>query len=164
MKYLLYVIMGISFWACNAPSQNTALLQRQIDSLQAQLHKTYKPGLGEFMSGIQVHHNKLWFAGINRNWALADFEINEIKESLEDIKTYCADRPETKSIEMIGAPIQNVSTAIQQKDDAQFKNSFKILTATCNTCHQGTKHGFNVITIPATPPFSNQDFKAPVEK
>lgn len=115
MKYWLLLITAIPFWACNAPDQNTASLQRQIDSLQARINKAYKPGFGEFMSGIQVHHNKLWFAGINQNWALADFEINEIKESLDDIRTYCTDRPETKSIGMIDAPLQNIANAIQQK-------------------------------------------------
>ncbi|MBN8720755.1 MAG: hypothetical protein J0H85_14995 [Sediminibacterium magnilacihabitans] len=135
-------------------------MQRQIDSLKAQINKTYKPGFGEFMSGIQVHHNKLWFTGVNQNWKLADFEINEIKESLDNIKMYCTDRPETKSIGMIDSSLQSVSNAIQQKNSLQFKNSFHILTTTCNTCHQATGHAFNVITIPSAPPFSNQDFSA----
>ncbi|WP_092723967.1 hypothetical protein [Hydrobacter penzbergensis] len=128
--------------------------------MQAQINKTYKPGFGEFMSGIQVHHNKLWFAGVNQNWKLADFEINEIKESMDNIKMYCTDRPETKFIGMIDSSLQSVSNAIQQKNSLQFKNSFHILTTTCNTCHQATGHAFNVITIPSAPPFSNQDFSA----
>ena len=35
------------------------------------------PGFEEFMSNIQAHHAKLWFAGQNHNWKLADFEIHE---------------------------------------------------------------------------------------
>jgi len=50
---------------------------------------SYKPGFGEFMGGIQVHHEKLWFAGTNQNWKLAGFEIHEIKESMDDIRKYC---------------------------------------------------------------------------
>ena len=160
MKCILLLTIVILLWACNSPNSNTQSLQRQIDSLTAQIKKTYKPGFGEFMSGIQVHHNKLWFAGINQNWKLADFEINEIKESLDNIKMYCTDRPETKSIGMIDSSLQSVSNAIQQKNSLQFKNSFHILTTTCNTCHQATGHAFNVITIPSAPPFSNQDFSA----
>lgn len=165
MKYvLLAATAAILFWSCNAPDQSSQSLQRKIDSLQALINSTYKPGFGEFMSGIQVHHNKLWFAGINQNWKLADFEINEIKESLDDIKTYCTDRPETRSIGMIDEPLQSIANAIKQKNEAQFKSGFKVLTTTCNTCHQATQHEFNVITIPSTPPFSNQDFKAQNEK
>ncbi len=156
MKYLLFISTVALLMACNRQKDNTQNLQTQIDSLQA---NAYKPGFGEFMSSIQVHHNKLWFAGENQNWALADFEINEIKESLDDIKKYCTDRPETNSLGMIEQPLQNVIDAIQQKNVTAFKSNFSILTATCNSCHQATQHGFNVISIPTTPPFSNQDFK-----
>src|ERR1700745_243754 len=44
----------------------------------------YEPGLGEFMTATQLRHAKLWFAGKNNNWALAGYEIDEIKEGLED--------------------------------------------------------------------------------
>ncbi|MGH2565352.1 MAG: hypothetical protein ACRDE5_12605 [Ginsengibacter sp.] len=161
MKYFLFITTVVLLSACNQQSDNTQYLQTQIDSLQA---NAYKPGFGEFMSSIQVHHNKLWFAGQNQNWKLADFEINEIKESLDDIKKYCTDRPETNSIGMIEQPLQNVSNAIQQKNDTEFKNSYTILTSTCNSCHQATQHEFNVITIPTAPPFSNQNFKLQNEK
>ena len=42
------------------------------------------------MGGIQTHHAKLWFAGINDNWKLAQYEIDEFKERFEqarDIET-----------------------------------------------------------------------------
>jgi len=145
--------------ACSQQGNNSQQLQAQIDSLQHKLDNTYKPGFGEFMSSVQGHHNKLWFAGTNNNWKLADFEINEIKESLDDIKTYCTDRTETNSIGMIDQPLQNVSNAIQQKNSTDFKNSYMILTSTCNSCHQATQHEFNVITVPTTPAYSNQSFK-----
>ncbi len=111
------------------------------------------------MSGIQVHHEKLWFAGDAQNWPLADFEINEIKETIDDINTYNTDRPEIKSLPMIAPAIDSVANAIKQKDPAMFKRSFVLLTSTCNNCHHATNHAFNVIKIPDTPPFSNQVFK-----
>jgi hypothetical protein len=146
-------------FACNRSSTNNRILQARIDSLEKELADTYKPGFGEFMSAIQVHHAKLWFAGQNQNWKLADFEITEIIESLSGIKKYCTDRSESKVISMIDQPIDSVSNAIQIKSLAQFKNSYIILTNACNRCHQATNHEFNVITIPGNPPFSNQDFK-----
>ena len=134
-------------------------MQNRIDSLEIKLSDSYKPGFGEFMSSIQTHHSKLWFAGQNENWKLADFEINEIKESLNDIKKYCTDRTETNSIDMIEQPLQNVSNSVQQNNITEFKKNYTILTSTCNSCHQATQHEFNVITIPTTPPFSNQSVK-----
>ena len=44
----------------------------------------YEPGLGEIMTAIQLRHAKLWFAGKSNNWSLAAYEIDEIKEGLED--------------------------------------------------------------------------------
>ncbi|MEP7317946.1 MAG: hypothetical protein ABI921_04380 [Panacibacter sp.] len=159
MKYITFVLLTIGLFACNNQIDNNKFMQTQIDSLQNKLNSTYKPGFGEFMSSIQIHHNKLWFAGQNQNWKLADFEINEIKESLADIKEYCGDRPETKSIGMIDLAMDSMSIAIQQKSAVQFKSSYSLLTNTCNSCHQAISHEFNVIKIPDNPPFSNQEFK-----
>jgi len=154
-----FIFLSTLIIACDDQQQTVKQFQSRIDSLQQQIDKSYKPGFGEFMSSIQVHHEKLWFAGINQNWKLADFEIGEIKESLEDIQTYCTDRPERKSLTMIDRPLDSISYAIQQKDEALFKKSFITLTNTCNNCHRTTEHEFNVIKIPDTPPFSNQEFK-----
>ena len=157
------IILAFVLCACNDQQKTIQSLQLQIDSLQKHIDNSYKPGFGEFMGSIQVHHEKLWFAGINQNWKLADFEINEIKEALEDIQTYCADRPEIKSLPVINNPLDSINHAIEQKDVSTFKNSFITLTNTCNNCHQSTEHGFNVICIPTTPPFSNQEF-SPAQK
>ena len=46
----------------------------------------YAPGLGQFMTATQLRHAKLWFAGKMNNWDLAAYEIDEIKEGLEDVK------------------------------------------------------------------------------
>ena len=154
-----FIFLSTLIIACDDQQQTVKQFQSRIDSLQQQIDKSYKPGFGEFMGSIQVHHEKLWFAGINQNWKLADFEINEIKESLEDIQTYCTDRPERKSLTMIDRPLDSISYAIQQKDEALFKKSFITLTNTCNNCHRTTEHEYNVIKIPDTPPFSNQEFK-----
>lgn len=158
-KVIIISLLTVGIFACNTQTGNKQFVQAQIDSLQTKLNNTYKPGFGEFMSSIQVHHNKLWFAGQNQNWKLADFEINEIKESLADIKEYCADRSETKAIGMIYFAIDSISNAVQQKSTAQFKSNYTLLTNTCNSCHQATSHEFNVIKIPDNPSFSNQDFK-----
>ena len=100
-KPLLLILYVMMFATCSQSNSNQAALQAQVDSLKLQLAQTYKPGLGEFMMGIQVHHAKIWFAGKNKNWALAGFEIDEIKETLEDVKKYCTDRPEIKSLPII---------------------------------------------------------------
>jgi len=160
MRITSLIVYSLFFVGCNQQPV-TQNFQSQIDTLKLQLTKSYKPGFGEFMSSIQVHHEKLWFAGQNKNWKLADFEINEINEALQGIRDYCSDRPEVKSLSMIDPVIDSMNISIQQQNITSFKNSFILLTATCNNCHKATQHEFNVIKLPETPPFSNQEFKAP---
>lgn len=86
MRPILLIILTLGLFACNTQTDNAKVLQHRIDRLERQLADTYKPGFGEFMSSIQAHHSKLWFAGQNENWKLADFEVHEIMESIADIQ------------------------------------------------------------------------------
>jgi len=124
------------------------------------LVQSYKPGLGEFMSGIQTHHAKLWYAGINENWKLSEYELDEIREMFQAAEEFESERSEVKNIPMIYEVLDSVTTAVKEQDAAQFKNSFHSLTNTCNSCHRKVNFEFNVITIPTAPPVTNQDFKA----
>jgi hypothetical protein len=158
MKKIVFVFVMITFVACHNTYVPNKDLQSQIDSLKTQINNAYKPGLGESMSSIQVHHEKLWFAGKAQNWKLADFEIHEIMEAVDDIKAYASDRPETKYIVMLQLRIDSLDKSIQQKDASMFTRSFMLLTTTCNNCHTEVNYNFNKVKIPETPPFSNQVF------
>lgn len=164
MRKILYSILIIGLFACNQEKENLQVLQNRIDGLESKLTDTYKPGFGEFMSGIQAHHSKLWFAGQNENWKLADFEVHEIMEAIENIQKFQKERKESKIIDIINPALDSVNNAIMQKNPALFKSSFSILTNTCNECHQASNFEFNVIKIPDSQPFSNQDFKVNKQK
>ena len=110
------------------------------------------------MINIQIHHDKLWFAGKNENWDLAGYEINELKETFDDIQKYQKSRSESEMVLMIIPAIDSISTVINSKSSAEFLNAFKYLTNTCNDCHDATGHDYNVIIIPQTKLFSNQQF------
>jgi hypothetical protein len=155
MKKIMIFILGLMiFTSCSDNSKQIRELENKLEEV-----KSYKPGFGEFMSNVQIHHAKLWFAGKNQNWKLAEFEINEIKETFDDLKIYQSEREETKLIPMISVALDSVSSSIEQKDLKLFKNSFVLLTNTCNDCHLAAHFEFNKIKIPETPPFSNQVFK-----
>lgn len=159
IKYCIsFLFVALLLNACSQ-NNNSAQLQLRIDSLEKKIDAAYKPGLGEFMSQVQVHHAKLWFAGKNENWKLADFEIHEIMESVDDIKAYAAGREESKKITMLQPALDSVNHAIELKDTVLFKSSFVLLTATCNNCHAAVDYEFNRVKIPDAPPFSNQVFK-----
>ena len=159
MKKLFLLLLLSGILACNQKKENGSISEKRIDSLEKKLSETYKPGFGEFMSGIQSHHAKLWFAGINQNWKLADFEIHEIMENISAIQKYQTERPESEKIGMINPALDSVNLAIKNKDLVLFKSNYSILTNTCNNCHRATNFEFNVVKIPDLQTFSNQDFK-----
>lgn len=156
---LLLIALVLILISCSSEDDKTKSLEARVDSLQKQLNNKYVPGFGEIMSNVQVHHAKLWFAGKNQNWALSKYEIDEIKESLENVQKFEIEREESKMVPMIFPALDSVSSAIANKNVNQFDKAFRTLTSTCNSCHLVVKHEFNVITIPQAPPFTNQQFK-----
>jgi hypothetical protein len=159
MRRIIFILLIPGLFACNHQADSTQLLQNRIDSLEYKLADTYKPGFGEFMSGIQAHHSKLWFAGQSYNWQLADFEVHEIMEAIADIQKYQAERKESQVIQIINPALDSMNMAIQQRNPALFDKSFIFLTNTCNNCHRATNFEFNQVKIPDTQQFSNQEFK-----
>jgi hypothetical protein len=126
----------------------------------------YEPGLGEFMMATQLRHAKLWFAGKSHNWALAAYEIDEIKEGLEDatrLHSTVDGFPVAEMIKtMIDPRIARLEKAVGAKNNTQFVAAFDELTNGCNACHAGAGKPFIRIQRPSEPPLSNQNF-APVK-
>jgi hypothetical protein len=154
----LFIIFAFTFLCCNG--SKTENMQKEIDSLKTEIKNSYKPGLGEFMLTVQTHHAKLWFAGINENWRLANFEAGEIKETFDNAVKYLPERIETNDIPMIYPALDSLQASITKKDLKKFTGDFKVLTQTCNDCHKAVHFQFNVITIPTSEPVSNQEFKS----
>lgn len=116
------------------------------------------------MTQLSYRHGKLWFAGQAQNWELAAYELDEIKEGLDDISHYHPSHHEVRAIpEQIGrhmaVPIEQTTQAIQSKNTDAFSAGYETITAGCNSCHQANGFGFNVIVTPQTNIYSNQQFK-----
>lgn len=160
MRSILFAFLSLIVLSCNSPEEKIQELEKEIESLKSSLNSmtNYKPGFGDFMSSIQSHHNKLWFAGINENWDLADFEMHELEEYLEAIEEIHPNREETKLISMIETNIDLVEDAIEEQDKEKFIKEYTNMTNTCNTCHKATDHGFIHIIVPEAPAYFNQDF------
>jgi hypothetical protein len=122
----------------------------------------YVPGFGEFMSATQVRHAKLWFAGEAENWDLAAYEVDEIREGLDDAAKFHPVHKNVPVAEMIksnlDAPLREVEAAIKAKDKSDFARAFDGLTTACNACHAGASYGFIKVQRPTVPPVSNQVF------
>jgi hypothetical protein len=122
----------------------------------------YVPGLVEFMLTTQVHHSKLWLAGNARNWELADYQLDELKEGLEDVVKRVPDYkgvPVGAMVEnLVMPPLAEVESAVKAKDHKKFVAAYDKVTAACNACHVGANRPFIVIVRPSAASFPNQSF------
>ena len=125
--------------------------------------KVYIPGLEQFMNVILIEHNKLWFAAKARNWALAAYELGEIKEVMSDVQDMVPTFKSLPLAQMLDAVITkevaDLEQAIEAKNFKKFSAGYDKLNAACNACHQGTENGFVVIQRPTRPAFTNQDYR-----
>lgn len=124
----------------------------------------WTPGLGELMSLQQMRHAKLWFAGEAGNWKLARYELDELKEGFDDVmRLHPTHKDSPVPISevvprIMSEPQSDLGKAVDAKDRARFGKAYDALTAGCNSCHQATNFGFNVVRRPAVNPYPNQSF------
>jgi hypothetical protein len=154
----LVVTMGISIIA------NAAEIQPLLTNKQTEVHQdNYVPGMGEIMGLTQMRHSKLWFAGDAKNWELANYELDEIKEGLNDASkfhpVFKKDAPIAAILdEFMSQPLSDINNSIIAKNRISFRQSFDRLTNACNACHKAASQGFIVITRPRVSPVGNQEF------
>jgi cytochrome c553 len=125
----------------------------------------YAPGLGELMSLQQMRHDKLWRAGQERNWELCAYEIDELGEGFDDVVRYHPTHKDSplplKDLvpKIMGQPLRAVRAAIDARDPRAFTEAYDTLTAACNSCHQATNFGINVVRRPKDAGwYANQEF------
>ena len=127
----------------------------------------FKPAFDDLMTMlVQPRHAKLWLAGQQRNWALAAFQLNELRGALvrigQTIPKYRTFSVEATVGSIFQPKIQAMNAAIASQNPAQFNTAFGELTTACNVCHEGMEHPFLVIKVPdasAAAAYPNQDFR-----
>jgi hypothetical protein len=116
------------------------------------------PHLSDIMVQQQMRHIKLWFAGDARNWALADYELDQLKDGFDDIAKLLGGEIAQQHV---GGAVSRLERAIDGKDHAGFVSAFDRLSAGCNACHGTLDHAFIVIQRPVLLPYSDQRFSPP---
>jgi uncharacterized protein len=156
-------LMTLISWSCSSQKATVEALERRIKQLEAAA-----PGVGEMMSGVQLHFAKLHYAARAANWKLADFEIGEIEESLDKAALL---RPEENGVQLAGVveALKQTQLAAMKKavglgEMMLFSKNYDETMAACNSCHRNTGRPFIVITPPTTSPVANQQWNAPSEK
>ena len=162
---LFYRLSNLDSRIGNASAQTsggTADLQNTIKRMQADLAnaKELTPGLGEYMTTIQLHAGKLWFAAKASNWELAEYELDELKETMEAAKRLNLEKNGIKISGVLDSVLQTqvaeLDKSIKSKSPADFQKSYDGTLYACNGCHTETGYKFMQIVRPSAPPVTNQ--------
>src|SRR5213594_188923 len=139
-----------------------AALQDSLKRAQADLAiaKESMPGLGEYMTTIQLHAGKLWFAAKASNWELSQYELDELKETMEAAKGLNAEKNGVKISGVLDSVLQTqvaqLAESIKRKSPAEFQKSYDDTLSACNGCHAEAGYKFIHIVRPSSPPVTNQ--------
>lgn len=113
------------------------------------------PRLSEIMERQQMRHIKLWFAGNASDWALADYELDQLKDGFDDVAKLLGG---ALAQQHVGGALSLLEKSIDTKNHQAFVSAFDRLSAGCNACHRTLDHAFIVIQRPALLPYSDQGF------
>jgi hypothetical protein len=149
--------------AANQKNNRTAAdLQASLKRADAELAKLKEaaPGLGEYMTTIQLHAGKLWFAAKTANWELAQYELDELKETMEAAKGLNAEKNGIKISNVLDSVLQSqvaeLEKSITSKNQSEFQKSSDETLSACNGCHMEASYKFIQIIRPSAPPVTNQ--------
>jgi hypothetical protein len=137
-------------------------LQDSLKRVQADLEavKELAPGLGEYMTTIQLHAAKLWFAAKAGNWELAAYELHELEETMESVKKLNVEKNSVKISSVMDAVLQTqiaeLEKSVERKSQTEFQKFYDETLSACNGCHMQAGYKFIRIVRPSAPPVVNQ--------
>jgi len=159
---LLFRVLSLDSQVRSLSASDGGTLQESLKRLQAELAtaKELAPGLGEYMTTIQLHVGKLWFAAKASNWELANYEVDELKETMEAAKSLNVEKNGVKISGVLGSVLQTqvaqLAESLKRKSSAEFAKSYDETLSACNGCHIEAGYKFIHIVRPSAPPVTNQ--------
>ena len=143
-------------------NRTAADLQASFKRAETELAKLKETasGLGDYMTTIQLHAGKLWFAAKFSNWELAEYELDELKETMEAAKGLNAEKNGVKISNVLDSVLQTqvaeLDKSIKSKSQTQFQRYYDETLSACNGCHESAGYKFIHVVRPTAPPVTNQ--------
>jgi hypothetical protein len=164
---LMLLLGACSNSAAPDGTQEIAALRAKVEALEAKqaelaANTAPKAELGQQMLLLQLRHGRLWAAGENQDWLLAQFQLAELNEALDDVVEQNGDdaalQPQQLSVVLpaiMKPAVSQLRKAIDAQDRVAFEKAYDGLSNACSSCHQAADHGFLVIQRPKTPVLDN---------
>jgi hypothetical protein len=164
------ILVVVSLWKVvsldrQLRNSDSSSLRESLKLLQVELAsaKQLAPGLGEYMSTIQLHAAKLWFSAKASNWELAAYELHELEETMETVTKLNVEKNGVKISNVMDAvlktQINQLEESIKSKNYSAFQKSYDETLSACNGCHTESGHKFIQIVRPSAPPVTNQKWE-----
>lgn len=164
------MLKGFSRFVALAPLAVAVALAIQSTEARAQnapaapAPTLFNPGVGDLMNMIvQPHHTKLWFAGHEGNWTLAEYEAKEVRSALANVakaRPVFRQQSVSEKVEMfLGGPFRAVDEAIKDRDAAKFTEAYASINTGCNSCHTALNQSQVVIRTPEQGSYPDQEFR-----
>jgi len=113
------------------------------------------PHFGDQMDGIGRRFERLGRAGLARRWQFARYEVEEIRESFEDLEK----APVPEDLQTLDVPrlvkglittaLPVLDSALVRQDSSAFDAAFRLTAQECNACHRSARRDF--VQIPLEP-------------
>lgn len=132
--------------SASVPAEARWLLEGTNDERFARAAKQFR-GFDVAMVETGYRYGELYWAGQDRNWDYATYQIEKIRTA---VKNGVERRPKRgPSAQMLEGALAGVQEAITAKDPALFAERFGALTANCNACHQAERVAFFHVRPPS---------------
>jgi type II secretory pathway component PulL len=161
---LLATGLGLTLKLVYDLKQENAALQAQF---QTRFHNTAEEAshneLLAYMGYFQRFADKLYFAGKEQNWELAEFYTEELEETAEKLANGNIEDEGVNLSALVPSvllpSIEPLEKAIKAKDSKAFQENYVLLVNSCNKCHTLAKHPFIRVAVPTSPTHGNQVYR-----
>lgn len=149
MRQLLMLFLSFLLFACNQSSPKTAQGKWIKGSQEDQLKSIENQfgGFDQAMVETGYRYQELYWAGQDQNWDYAEYQLNNMKKTLDHGLERRPKRAESADSFMNHA-LPEMQEAIEKKDPTSFNAGFDAMTINCNSCHLKEKVPFIRIKKP----------------
>jgi hypothetical protein len=147
---LLFSIIALGLLGCDQQREQETVQGNWIKGSQSDqittIEKQFR-GFDKAMIETGYRYQELYWAGKDKNWEYADYQLDKIKVAIE----YGLERrpKRAKSAEhFLKLVLPEMKKAIKSKDTALFNKEFKTMTINCNNCHSMEKVPFFTVKLP----------------
>ena len=132
--------------AAPAGQENADWIRGSVDD---RFRLVAKPLRGFDVAMIETGHRytELYWAGQDRNWDYARYQIEKIRTA---VANGVERRPKrARSAQVLEGILPALEEAVRLRDPVRFQEEFAVLTETCNACHRAEDVGFMTVAPPS---------------